>query len=233
MVAIIHNSSSLRNALHYNENKVRQNAAFLIHSGNYPKDTESLAFSDKINRLQKLVSLNQRTKINCVHISLNFDPSDKLSVEKLKEIADIYMQQIGFAEQPYLVYQHHDAGHAHLHIVTTNIKADGKRIALHNLARNQSMKASKEIERQFSLIKAEEKLRLHYTLKPVDVQRALYGKAETKRAITNVLDHVLPTYKYAFSCGAQRSVAAIQYYSRQGSREFQDLPGQGIGISHY
>ena len=24
-----------------------------------------------------------------------------------------------------------------------------------------------------------------------------YGKAETKRAITNVLDHVLPTYKYA------------------------------------
>ena len=136
MVAIIHNSSSLRNALHYNENKVRQNAAFLIHSGNYPKDTESLAFSDKINRLQKLVSLNQRTKINCVHISLNFDPSDKLSVEKLKEIADIYMQQIGFAEQPYLVYQHHDAGHAHLHIVTTNIKADGKRIALHNLARN-------------------------------------------------------------------------------------------------
>ena len=83
------------------------------------------------------------------------------------------------------------------HIVTTNIKADGKRIALHNLARNQSMKASKEIERQFSLIKAEEKLRLHYTLKPVDVQRVLYGKAETKRAITNVLDHVLPAYKYA------------------------------------
>jgi len=83
------------------------------------------------------------------------------------------------------------------YLVTTNIKADGKRIPLHNLARNQLMKASMEIERQFSLIKAEEKLRLHYSLKPVDVQRVLYGKAETKRAITNVLDHVLPAYKYA------------------------------------
>ena len=93
MVAIIHNSSSLRNALHYNENKVKQNAAVLIHSGNYPKDTEALGFSDKINRLQHLAALNQRTKVNSVHVSLNFDPFDKPSVEKLKEITDVYMQK--------------------------------------------------------------------------------------------------------------------------------------------
>ena len=130
MVAIIHNSSSLRNALYYNENKVKQKVAELLHSGNYLKDTELLGFSDKINRLQKLAALNQQTKINCVHVSLNFDPYDKLSEEKLKEIADVYMQKIGFADQPYLVYQHHDAGHSHLHVITTNIQANGKRIAL-------------------------------------------------------------------------------------------------------
>ena len=90
--------------------------AALLHSGKYPKDTELLGFSDKINRLQKLAALNQQTKINCVHVSLNFDPYDKLSEEKLKEIADVYMQKIGFADQPYLVYQHHDAGHPHLHV---------------------------------------------------------------------------------------------------------------------
>ena len=48
MVAIIHNSKSLRNALHYNENKVRQGVAKFIHSANYPKDTELLCFSEKI-----------------------------------------------------------------------------------------------------------------------------------------------------------------------------------------
>lgn len=197
MVAIIHNSSSLKSALHYNENKVRQKVAVFFHSGNYAKDTSLLGFGDKINRLQKLAALNQQTKINCVHVSLNFDPSDKLDEEKLKEISEIYMQKIGFGEQPYLVYQHHDAGHPHLHIVTTNIQPNGKRIALHNLARNQSMKASKEIEKDFHLVKAEEKLRLGYELKPVNIQKVQYGKAETKRAITNVLDHVLPTYKYA------------------------------------
>ena len=130
-------------------------------------------------------------------MSLNFDAADKLNEELLKEIAEVYMNQIGFGEQPYLVYQHNDAGHPHIHIVTTNIKRDGKRIELHNLARNQSMKTSKEIEKEFNLIQASGKHRLAYELKPVNVQRVQYGKAETKRAITNVLDHVLSTYKYA------------------------------------
>lgn len=55
--------------------------------------------------------LNKKAKVNSVHISLNFDPSDKLNKDGLKDIADTYMQKIGFGEQPYLVYQHNDAGH--------------------------------------------------------------------------------------------------------------------------
>jgi hypothetical protein len=196
MVAIVHQSNSLRNALHYNENKVKQKVAQLIHSGNYPKDTELLGFTDKINRLERQAILNQNTKVNSVHISLNFDAADQLDNEKLQRIAEVYMQKIGFGEQPYLVYRHHDAGHEHIHIVTTNIKADGKRIELHNLARNQSMKASLEIEKEFQLVQALGKQRLGYELKPVHVQKVQYGRSETKRAITNVLDHVLPHYKY-------------------------------------
>lgn len=198
MVAIVHQSSSLRNALHYNEHKVRQKVAELIHAGNYPKDVELLSFSERINRLQRQAALNVRAKVNCLHISLNFDEADKpkLSTDKLQEIADTYMEKIGFGEQPYLVYRHHDAGHEHIHIVTTNIKNDGKRIALHNLARNQSMTAAKEIEKEFSLTVATDKHRLAYQLKPINTVKAEYGRFETKRAITNVLDHVLPKYKY-------------------------------------
>ena len=40
------------------------------------------------------------------------------------------MQGIGFGNQPYLVYQHHDAGHPHIHMVTANIQADGQRIKM-------------------------------------------------------------------------------------------------------
>lgn len=95
------------------------------------------------------------------------------------------------------MYQHLDSGHPHVHIITTNIQADGKRIELHNLGRNQSEKARKEIEQSFGLVKAEDsKRRQVFEPKPVNVQKVQYGKFETKRAITNVLEAVLNSYKY-------------------------------------
>src|SRR5205809_6644441 len=124
MVAIIKTSCSLGNVLHYNEIKLKQEAAELIHSLNFGKDTELLGFTDKIKTLQKLSALNHRTQRNAVHISLNFDPGEKLSNEKLQQIADSYMQKIGFGARPYLVYKHTDAGHPHIHVVTTNIQRD-------------------------------------------------------------------------------------------------------------
>jgi hypothetical protein len=228
MVAIVHNSKSLRNALHYNENKVRQGVAKFIHSANYSKDTELLGFNDKIKLLEKLTALNQQTKVNSVHVSLNFDTADKLNEELLKEIAGVYMNQIGFGEQPYLVYQHYDAGHPHIHIVTTNIKRDGRRMELHNLARNQSMKASKQIEKEFNLIQATSKHRLGYELKPVNVQRVQYGKAETKRAITNVLDHVPSTYKYASLAELNAVLQQYNVIADRGSENSRIYQSKGL-----
>ncbi len=178
MVAIIHSSKSLRNALLYNENKVKQKVADFIHAGNYPKDTYLLGFSDKINRMEKLIELNQQTKINSVHISLNFDSRDILNEDILKKISDNYLSDIGFGNQPYLVYKHNDSGHPHIHIVTTNIRSDGSRISLHNLGKNESEKARKSIEQQFRLISAERQKKLQYNLKPVDVKKVQYGKTE-------------------------------------------------------
>jgi hypothetical protein len=161
-------------------------------------------------------------------VSLNFDTADKLNEELLKEIADIYMNRIGFGGQPYLVYQHNDAGHPHIHIVTTNIKQDGRRIELHNLARNQSMKASKEIEKEFRLIQAASKHRLAYELKPVNVQRVQYGKAETKRAITNVLDQVLSTYKYASLAELNAILQQYNIIADRGSENSRIYKSKGL-----
>lgn len=230
MVAIVHQSRSLRNALHYNEYKVKQKVAELIHAGNYPKDAELLSFSERMNRLQRQAELNIRTKVNCVHISLNFDEADKqrLNKEKLQEIADTYMQKIGFGEQPYLVYRHHDAGHEHIHIVTTNIKNDGKRIALHNLARNQSMTAAKEIEKEFRLAVATDKQRLAYQLKPINTVKAEYGRFETKRAITNVLDHVLPKYKYTSVAELNAVLKLYNVMADTGSKDSRIAKNGGL-----
>lgn len=231
MVAVIKAGKSLRNALHYNENKVKQGVAKLIHASGYAKDLHHLGFTDKFRRLEKLTQLNEATTVNSVHISLNFDPSEKLKENTLQQIAGRYMQKLGFSEQPYLVYQHNDAAHPHIHIVTTNIQKDGRRIQLHNIGKNQSEKARKEIEQEFKLVKAEKGQSNLYELSPVNAAKVIYGrsgKSGTKRAITNVLDVVLPNYKF---CSLHELNAVLRHYNilaDQGSKESRIYKNGGL-----
>lgn len=151
-----------------------------------------------LRRFEKLTELNQRTRVNSLHISLNFDPSEQLSEDKLLAIARDYLERIGFGEQPFLVYRHRDAGHPHLHLVTTNIRSDGSAITLHKLGVNKSEPARLAIEEKYGLVPAESKHR-RAVLKPevVDAARVLYGKSETKKGIGKVLSFVLKEYKFA------------------------------------
>ena len=198
MVAKITIPNSIKRALNYNEQKMKEGVAECIYAHNFLKDAERLNFYEKLNRFEKLISLNKRASTNTVHISLNFGVDEKIERSKLAEIASVYMEKIGFAEQPYLVYQHLDAGHPHIHIVTTNIQKDGRRISLHNLGRNESTKARKEIEIAFGLVKAEDQKKQQAgEIKPLNAQRVRYGRSATKRSITNVLDAIIPNYKYA------------------------------------
>lgn len=198
MVTIIKTSHSIRSIFNYNENKVMTGVAECIAAGNYPVDVDKMSDTIKLNRFVKRIELNENAKRNSVHISLNFDPSENHSKEKLIAIADTYMEKIGFGKQPYLVYQHHDAGHPHLHVVTINIERDGKRIDLHHLGIRKSEPARKEIEELFGLVKAEErKKKEEFTLQPIDVGKVQYGRIESKKAISNVLNAVLNQYKYA------------------------------------
>ena len=199
MVAVIKKTHSLSTTLNYNEKKLQQKNAECILASNYVKDLELLNFYDKLHRLEHQANLNLRVKANSVHITLNFHEDDKLSKEKLQNISEEYMQKIGFGEQPYLVYELYDAGHQHAHIVTTNIQADGTRIDMHNIGRNQSEKARKEIEIKYKLVQAEsmkQQQKNELSIRQVNAQKVIYGKSQTTRAITNVLDHVLKHYKF-------------------------------------
>ncbi len=130
MVAVIKTGHSINHILNYNENKVKEGVAQCIAAVNYPMDVENLSFNHKLNRLLNQAALNENVTRNSVHISINFDPSEKhFSRDSLKDIAEDYMRKTGFGEQPFLVYQHHDAGHPHLHIVYRTSHREGNRSA--------------------------------------------------------------------------------------------------------
>lgn len=223
MVAVIKFSVSLANVLNYNENKLKQEVpvkdtseprkmkAELIHSSGFAKDTEKLGYTDKFRHIKKQMNLRESRKKSVVHISLNFDPSEQLTRYQLQQIADVYMRKIGFEKQPYLVYQHFDAGHPHVHIVSTIIKNNGDLIETNNIGRLVSEPARKEIENLFGLVKADgRKIQESFQLEPINAQKIQYGKSQTKRAITNVLDFVLFNYKYT---SLNELNAVLKYYN--------------------
>lgn len=198
MVAIIKSGHSLHKIFYYNENKVKENVAECIGAGNYPIDVDKMGLTLKLNLFLKQLELNENVKRNSVHISINFDPSENYSKDKLMAIADSYMEKIGFGEQPYLVYQHHDSGHTHIHLVSINVQRDGTRIDMQNIGKNRSEPARKEIEELFGLVKAQgNKNSTDLNLKPIISGKIQYGRSESKKAITNVLAQVLSSYKYA------------------------------------
>ena len=121
----------MRAILYYNEHKVEKSEAHLILASGFAGDAEKLNREQKLNRIFHLLRLKPNVKTNAVHITLNFHSSEKLGNEKLQQIGMAYMERIGFGDQPFLAYRHLDAAHTHIHLVTTNITAQGQRIDLH------------------------------------------------------------------------------------------------------
>ncbi|NWL02866.1 relaxase/mobilization nuclease domain-containing protein [Flavobacterium johnsoniae] len=230
MVAVINTGSSVRNIFNYNENKMEAGKAELIGEGNYPAAASELHKESRLKLLLKQLELNTNVKRGSVHISLNFDSSESnISKSKLMEIAQSYMEKIGFGFQPYLVYQHHDAGHPHIHIVSVKVKSDGKRIDMQNIGRNQSETARKEIEKAFNLVPAlgrqQEKI---LNIKPAQGSVLKYGKAETKKAIAAVLNAVIPNYKYT-TIGELNAVLNLYNVTAvQGSKDSRMFLHKGL-----
>lgn len=224
MVTKIITGKTIGGVIRYNEQKVKNRQAKLVQMGGFA--AKNLTVAAKIQSFENLQKLNKRTKTNAVHISLNFSPKDQVDEFTLQKIAADYLIGIGFGEQPYLLYQHFDAAHPHVHVVTTNISSSGKRIETHNLGKVLSEQTRKEIEKRYHLVKAEEQKKQKVNLlKPLE--KASYGARETKAAISNIVSEVIRTYRFTslpelnavlgqFNVGAYRGEADSEMFKNMG-----------------
>jgi Relaxase/Mobilisation nuclease domain len=196
MVAKITHPKSVHSAIYYNEHKVQEKGAELIHAANFLKEKEQLTLIEKKQRFDDLTALHKKVGAHTLHVSVNFAPGEQLSREKLIAITQDYMEGLGFADQPYLVYQHHDAGHPHIHIVSVNIQSDGNTIEMNQIAIKKSEPTRKALEEKYGLVKAQERGRQNEMINSLPAERLQYGKSETKQAITNTLNYILKNYRF-------------------------------------
>ncbi|RWU08187.1 relaxase/mobilization nuclease domain-containing protein [Pedobacter chitinilyticus] len=242
MVAIIGSGVSIRRAFLYNEHKVETGAARCIMAANYPLEIDQMQQVHRLKMLTKTASLNPDVKRNCIHISLNFAPTESPSDQLLSEIATEYMDLIGFGGQPFLAYRHHDAGHPHIHIVSTNIRPDGSRIDTFQIGKKKSEPARKLLEKKHGLVAAEQQKKHLYTPVAIDPAKVIYGKQDTVKAISAVLQNVLSDYRYTslselnavlglYHIQASRGAENSRTYKHRGLL-YRVLDGQGqpVGV---
>ena len=152
MIAKISATENLGGALGYNFKKVEKGEAnILLAAELYQSKKGRYTMEDVLADMEALIPKNCRTKKMVFHCSLNPHPDEKLSDERLTQIAKEYMEALGYGNQPYIVFKHNDIAREHIHIVSLRIDGEGKKIN-DKFEKRRSKQITDALERKYSLI---------------------------------------------------------------------------------
>ena len=128
IVKILSSASRDFHGVKYNDKKVHNEKGELMLMKNFPSFINESSSQEEVRNYFKAISASERTRKPQFHavISTKYQEHSK---EQLTEIADNFMQEMGYGQQPYLVVFHKDTENNHVHIVSTRVdKNTGKKI---------------------------------------------------------------------------------------------------------
>ncbi|AIM37860.1 relaxase [Sphingobacterium sp. ML3W] len=193
MIAKIGRSGNLYGALAYNQLKVvNENGQILFANKIIETANGHYSVAQLAQSFAPYLIANRNTEKHTLHISLNPDPKDTVSDDKFREMAQEYMQEMGYGQQPFLVFKHTDIDRTHIHIVSVCVDEEGKKIS-DKFEKRRSMNVCRELERKHDLIPATDKghQQNNKVLSPVD-----YQTGDIKSQIASVVRHLPNYYKY-------------------------------------
>lgn len=140
---------SFQGALAYNLKKMEQEkpeAKAELLATNF----SSMNLEEMKKELAVMKAMNPRLTRNTWHTSLNFAVGEHLTNAKMKAIAEEYMTRMGFDNNLYCIFRHHDAGHPHCHILALRNRFDGTVVSDSQNYR-QSENIVRELEQKYQL----------------------------------------------------------------------------------
>ena len=140
MIATILPGSSNFHAVGYNEHKVSQGKARLLEMENFGPVGKFGPYTvgELVSYLKQYSARNDRIRKPQFHVAISCK-GHELSEQQLLDFAHDYLREMGYADegQPLLIYSHYDTANTHIHIVTSRIAPDGRKID-HNNERRRS-----------------------------------------------------------------------------------------------
>lgn len=192
MIAKISSTANLGGALGYNFKKVRQEeATVLLANGLYQNQDGKYSMEQVLSDMRQLIPDKCRTKNTVFHCSLNPHPDEKLSDERLVQIAKEYMEALGYGKQPYIVFKHNDIAREHIHIVSLRVDSKGRKIN-NKYEGRRSKKITDALEKKYNLIPSSKVSEKPTTETPkIDATQG-----NVKEQVSNTVRSVLKHYSF-------------------------------------
>lgn len=192
MVAKISSGSSIFGALAYNQTKIDEQKGKVILTSRMIESLDgNYTVGVCMRSFEPYLAANQKTESPILHISLNPDPKDVLTDDQLSEIAQEYMEKLGYGNQPFIVYKHEDIDRHHLHIVSVRVDENGKKLD-HNFEYRKSMEICRNIEQKYHLIAADKKEKQPEFL----IKGIAYGENNLKSQIAGIIRPLVKSYHF-------------------------------------
>ncbi len=129
-----------------------KNAEVLDLNGLSHSDTKGL-----IREFNAIRSENQNISKPVWHSSLSFSKEDKMTNDKMVEIANRFMEKAGFSKDnnQFVIIKHNDKGHTHCHIIANRVGFDGNAVSDY-YCKTKSVQWAKQIEKEYNLTRVQE-----------------------------------------------------------------------------
>ncbi len=192
MIAKITGGKSIYGVLTYNGLKAEDGKAQILLQNNMlesPDNRFDLGLC--IRSFTPYLFANRRTEKPVIHISLNPDPKDRITDRELAEMAQKYMEAMGYSNQPYIVFKHTDIDRQHLHVVSIRVDGNGKKIKS-DFENRRSMEICRRLEQEYGLHVAGKEERTDAPeLKKLD-----YPRGDVKHQIGNIVKYLFDNYRF-------------------------------------
>jgi hypothetical protein len=145
MIAKILDKTGSFNAVNYNTKKINNGAGELMAIQNMPTLSMNNIPNPQIVKdyLKAYSNTNKRVKKPQFHATISAK-GQEYNKYQLTEIAKMYMEKMGYGNQPYIIVSHNDTENNHIHIVSTRVTKNGEKIS-DKFEKIRSQKAMQEI----------------------------------------------------------------------------------------
>ena len=217
-------SKDLMKTLTYNFRKVDRDQADILLSGQLSADGR-LTAERVFREMTAYIPSGARTKNIVFHASINPRPDEPLSDDRLRTIAHEYLRRLGYGDQPFIVFKHRDIAREHIHLVSTRVRHDGRKIR-DTMEHVRSTRIMRRLEAKFGLMPSSPSRKKEgVSAQPSAVE---IGAGDIKRQVAAAVKHVLGRYAFQSVGEMNQLLARFRVTAEEVKTERKGRPFDGI-----